>query len=244
MFKFFIILIFSSVVHTNPLEIIGGHDADISKYPWIASLQYQGNHLCGATLISSKWALTSGDCTQDINVLEELTIRLGTNNISSAGQIIHIANYFSHPKFNTLNNDMDVGLLKLETEVNNVTFATITNATDIVPVGSNVTVLGWGGKGDSIGPTEILQETELTVFDYEYCNKTKTPYFTENMFCASGIETPAGTCNYDSGGPVLLDGVIVGIITDGRGPCADATSPDMFVKLANAREFITSYTGI
>ena len=54
--------------------VVGGQEADPENWPGIASLQaVQGRsnyHLCGATMISSEWALTAAHCLQGVLIEE------------------------------------------------------------------------------------------------------------------------------------------------------------------------------
>uniref|UniRef100_A0A8C1RX82 Transmembrane serine protease 9 n=1 Tax=Cyprinus carpio TaxID=7962 RepID=A0A8C1RX82_CYPCA len=43
-------------------RIIDGVTAYRGEWPWVGSLQYQGTHHCGATLIDCKWLLTAAYC--------------------------------------------------------------------------------------------------------------------------------------------------------------------------------------
>ena len=44
-------------------RIVGGFPIDIKQVPWQASLQRNGNHSCGASIISENWLLTAAHCT-------------------------------------------------------------------------------------------------------------------------------------------------------------------------------------
>jgi secreted trypsin-like serine protease len=45
----------------DPL-IIGGTDADIADFPFQLSLRVNGNHRCGASVISTEWILSAAHC--------------------------------------------------------------------------------------------------------------------------------------------------------------------------------------
>lgn len=45
-------------------RIVGGSSADITSYPWQLSLRRSGSHSCGASIISSTWALTAAHCVE------------------------------------------------------------------------------------------------------------------------------------------------------------------------------------
>ena len=43
-------------------RIYGGRDVEAGQWPWQASLQSQGSHICGAVLINSSWLLSTAHC--------------------------------------------------------------------------------------------------------------------------------------------------------------------------------------
>lgn len=55
-------------VESNPTynsKIIGGTNADIKDFPYQLSLRFKDKHGCGASIISSKWALTASHCMEE-----------------------------------------------------------------------------------------------------------------------------------------------------------------------------------
>ena len=56
------------------MEIIGGREASPHSRPFMASVQYGGNHICGGVLIHPQWVLTAAHCLDD---RKKLIVRLG-----------------------------------------------------------------------------------------------------------------------------------------------------------------------
>ena len=47
--------------------VAGGEDADITDFPFMASIQAFGGHYCGAALLDSTHLLTAAHCVEGIN---------------------------------------------------------------------------------------------------------------------------------------------------------------------------------
>ena len=60
----------------NKPFIVGGVEASAGEFPFIVSLQRNGNHFCGGTLIAPDVVLTAGHCSD--YPASSVTIRAGT----------------------------------------------------------------------------------------------------------------------------------------------------------------------
>ncbi|CAF1635710.1 unnamed protein product [Adineta ricciae] len=61
-------------------KIVGGENATAYTWNWMVSLQYSNSHICGASLITSEYAVTAAHCLENyIKYLDNLSIRVGSN---------------------------------------------------------------------------------------------------------------------------------------------------------------------
>jgi len=112
--------------------------------------------------------------------------------------------------------------------------------------GSIAAVSGWGylADGDETLPLQ-LQAVNIFIISRPECDYAFAAWggITENMFCAGVPGGGHGACFYDSGGPLVVDGQLAGIVSWGAG-CGDARYPTVYSNVANFRSFITEETGV
>ncbi|XP_013144754.1 PREDICTED: uncharacterized protein LOC106108201 [Papilio polytes] len=104
-----------------------------------------------------------------------------------------------------------------------------------------VTALGWGAKhiDDDNFVSERLSYSHLNMYHIKDCQSLYTEkYVTLKNFCAGFISKGGGACNRDVGGPGILDGLLVGVISFGSPVCGIPDAPTVFTKLGYYRNWI------
>ena len=107
-------------------------------------------------------------------------------------------------------------------------------------------VSGWGVLylGD-ITPSSQLQAVEVDITSRAACNDAYTAYSatTENMICAAVSDGDKDFCSGESGGPLVVGGKLVGIVSWGVG-CAMSYFPGVYSNVATLKSFVTEQTGV
>ena len=112
--------------------------------------------------------------------------------------------------------------------------------------GSLAVVSGWGTQnfGDPNLPLQLhavdVYITSRTTCDSAYSDDGG---ITENMICAAVPGGGKDACQNDSGGPLVVGGQLVGIVSSGIG-CAEADYPGVYSNVATLKSFVTQETGV
>ncbi|XP_051865032.1 transmembrane protease serine 6-like isoform X2 [Pristis pectinata] len=218
---------------TRSERIVGGLSTYDGEWPFMASVQYNGQHICGATLISCRWLLTAAHCFRDRDT-DNWTVVLGVHFLdrSTNGiQIRKIAKIIIHP-LATPSFNYDVALLELSQPVEYTDFvqpACLPIATAST-AGRRCTAIGWGKTSENGLPSNELLQTEVQVFNNSQCQRF-IPKITEQMICAGVPEGGRDACQGDSGGPLLCQDensrawIVTGVVSFGTG-CGRPNYPD------------------
>ncbi|XP_053661040.1 trypsin-1-like [Anopheles marshallii] len=228
---------------TNNSKIVGGHEAEIGHYPWMAALYYNNRFICGGSLINDRYVLTAAHCVfgSDRSLFRVKLLmhdRTVPKEDSFERKVSYImTNWFLNVLVFITN---DVALLKLSEPV--------PLGETIVPVclppegntyaGQEGIVTGWGKLGDGTFPMR-LQEVHVPILANEECHN-QTQYFrfqiNDRMMCAGIPEGGKDSCQGDSGGPMhVFDAeanrfVIAGVVSWGFG-CAQPRFPGIYARV-------------
>ncbi|XP_062851150.1 complement factor D [Trichomycterus rosablanca] len=223
--------------------ITGGKEATPHSRPYMASLQLDGQHHCGAFLISSQWLMSAAHCFRND---PDFKVVLGAHSLSQpedTKQTFDIAAVYKHPDFTAVNYDSDIALVKLNQPV------TITDSVKTLKFqreGGNdpdtntaMDTAGWGSLNNHGSRTDTLHELTIAVMERWLCGRSDYfgAAFTNNMICAA--KPKMDTCNGDSGGPLLYKGIAVGITSNGGKKCGSSKKPGLYTIISHYDDWIT-----
>ncbi|RLN49492.1 hypothetical protein BBJ28_00011121 [Nothophytophthora sp. Chile5] len=199
-------------------RIYGGSEADASLYPYIVSLREEagGTTYCGGTLIASQYVLTAGHCVKTDGTAMYASVGSAYGSGTDEGEQILVTEGYVHPMYNKSTHLYDVGVLKLETAASESTLALCAADGSDETVGTVATVRGWG-LTENGSESETLQEVNVAIISNADCNKEYDDRITDGMLCA-GDGNGKDSCNGDSGGPLMANDVLVGLVSWG-GEC-------------------------
>ncbi|XP_001658197.2 trypsin [Aedes aegypti] len=221
-------------------RIIGGNQSNISAYPWMAALYYQGQFTCGGSLINDRYILTAAHCVARSSAkqfevfLRRINIR-GSNPEMLQRKVESIT--LNHYQGGRINND--VALLRLTEPVSiepNLVPICLPEGSDSY-VGREAMLIGWGTTADG-DLSDTLQQLTVPIMSNQECKRSGYFRFqiTNRMMCAGYLDGGRDSCQGDSGGPLQLVNPstgrheIVGVVSWGK-ECAQRNYPGVYARV-------------
>ncbi|WP_063017883.1 S1 family peptidase [Nocardia niwae] len=211
-------------VHAPAAAIVGGAEATTAEYPWLAAigtplfLTRASGQFCGGALIAPDQVITTAHCVALAQPLAQtLTATFGRDDLRGReGNTVHVKNIRIHPDFRATVLDTttayqnDMAILTLDEPQPG---PTITVAAAALGTG---TILGWGATSETDEANTRLRAANVPLaIDGECAAAYGSAFDPHTMLCAG---TPAAdTAQYDSGGPLLVDGRLTGLTSWGVG---------------------------
>ncbi|KAM6977514.1 trypsin [Aplochiton taeniatus] len=225
-------------------RIVGGYAPAPNSIKYIVSIQtLRGQHFCGGSLINKYWVLTAAHCNIKA---ENMRIVAGDFSLSvyeGTEQFFYPQMVVPHPQYNSTSNNADIMLIKLKAPVylnDFVSIVPLPRHSAPIAEGRVCRVSGWGFtsfSGRQI-PSALLT-VQLPIVSLATCNSSMSFHgnITENMLCAGYSDGGRDACEGDSGGPMVCEGRLYGLVSWGRG-CADAKYPGVYTAVSKFRRWI------
>uniref|UniRef100_A0A8C5QRT6 Transmembrane serine protease 6 n=1 Tax=Leptobrachium leishanense TaxID=445787 RepID=A0A8C5QRT6_9ANUR len=212
-------------------RLVGGVSSQEGEWPWQASLQVQGAHMCGGSLISDRWILSAAHCFHQERFAspEVWTVVLGKVRLSRSSQsemLFKVIRLVLHPFYDEESHDYDVALVLLDHAVPltspHVQPICLPSSTHHFPTDSICWVTGWGAVTED-GPTsDTLQKVDIKLVSQDVCLELYRYQISPRMFCAGYRDGSKDACMGDSGSPLVCKGtrgrwVQAGLVSWGAG---------------------------
>ncbi|NWX89097.1 TM11C protease, partial [Nothoprocta ornata] len=235
-------------------RIAGGQLARDGEWPWQASIQLDGIHRCGASVISNTWLLTAAHCFRGGTDPRRWTASFGTL-LRPPKQKRFVRNIIIHEGYSDHlhNHEDDVALVELASPIkftSDVHSVCLPEASHEFPDNASCFVTGWGALSNDGYSVNQLRQAEVKIISTRICNMRHVYHgvITPGMLCAGYLEGQVDACQGDSGGPLVhanSRGIwyLVGIVSWGD-ECGKLNKPGVYTRVTYYRDWITSKTNI
>ncbi len=258
-------------------RIIGGEDAQITDVPWQAYIRI-GFSFCGGAVVGERWVLTAAHC-MDLDTdslyftqasLANIRVYTGTNapnDTSVENTISQVTAIYVYPDYSKGMFENDLALLELETPINtNASPVQLANAKTQLDLDAtadlgmlDLLITGFGDISpdrDNTTYPSVLQQTWVPLISDLSCSASwgsslsRVENYQDKYLCNQAIGS--GSCNGDSGGPVIwydpsyaadTDGGarLVGLVSFGVAEvCASSFYPDVNTQIATYQSWIAT----
>ncbi|NWY63927.1 TMPS6 protease, partial [Erithacus rubecula] len=224
-------------------RIVGGMNSVEGEWPWQASLQVRGRHICGGTLVADRWVVSAAHCFQDERLASPSiwTVYLGkylqnaTGHTEVSFKVIHL---FLHPYYEEDSHDYDVALLQLDHPVvisPLIQPICLPAPSHIFEPGLHCWITGWGALKEGGHISNVLQKVDVQLIQQNICSEAYHYMITPRMLCAGYYEGKKDACQGDSGGPLACKEpsgrwFLAGLVSWGMG-CARANHYGVYTRI-------------
>uniref|UniRef100_A0A452TZT4 Kallikrein related peptidase 10 n=1 Tax=Ursus maritimus TaxID=29073 RepID=A0A452TZT4_URSMA len=213
--------------------------------PWQVSLFNGLSFHCAGVLVDKSWVLTAAHCGNS----NPLWARIGDDHLLllQGEQLRRTTRHVIHPKYHQgsgpilprRTDEHDLMLLKLaRPAVLGPRIQTLRLPYRCAQPGDECQVAGWGTTATRrVKYNKGLSCSKVTVLSPKECEVFYPGVITNNMMCA-GLDQGQDPCQSDSGGPLVCDETLQGILSWGVYPCGSAQHPAVYTQICKYSSWI------
>ncbi|XP_062996697.1 gilatoxin-like [Elgaria multicarinata webbii] len=220
----FFLLLLPSSVSAHRKRVLGGEECSEYEHPWLVLLYNSNSLICSGILIDSNWVLSAAHCYRSgkfeiwLGIRNRKVLRGKEKSRFSVATLCY-PDTESTTKNSCLNYTADIMMLKLNKPVKYSKFiAPLRLPTVSVSVGAKCRVQGWGTTTAPIPNLPAVPYcADINIHEKHLCVKAYPAWkMTEHILCAGLLNGCKGACLGDSGGPLICEGQVQGIIVHGQ----------------------------
>nr|UMW88238.1 kallikrein [Pseudocerastes urarachnoides] len=221
--------------------VIGGSPCNINEHRSLVFVYNASGFRCGGTLINQQWVLGAAHCD-----MENMRIYLGLHNFSlpNEDQKIRVAKekFFCLSSRNYTRRDKDIMLIKLKKPVTYSThIAPLSLPSSFPTVGSVCRIMGWGTiTSPNVTLPYVPHCANINILPYWMCRASFGLPPQSRTLCAGIPRRRIVSCKGDSGGPLICNGQIQGIVSWGKRICGKNGAPSLYTKVFDYTDWIQS----
>ncbi|XP_006165389.1 transmembrane protease serine 11E [Tupaia chinensis] len=235
---------------TESLRIVGGTEVEEGEWPWQASLQWDGIHRCGATLINSTWLVSAAHCFRTYKDPARWTASFGVT-VKPPKMKRGLRRIIVHENYKYPSHENDIAVAELPVPYTNAVHRVcLPDASYEFHPGDDMFVTGFGARQNDGSSQNHLRQVQVELIDTKTCNEPQSynGAITPRMLCAGFLKGRRDACQGDSGGPLVSPNArdiwyLAGIVSWGD-ECGKPNKPGVYTRVTAFRNWIASKTGV
>lgn len=155
------------------MRVVGGNATTIQNIGgFLVSLYYEGEFVCGGTLIEERIVITAAHCFLGRTNKKQWTVKGGVTKRFEPGPIVEIDDYVSSAAFNSTKMHMDVAIISLARPLKDGNIGYATLCSQKLTEGLELTIYGWGlTDSNAANPTQTVRTVTVPVIKKSRCRE-------------------------------------------------------------------------